>query len=69
MIGHIIRELITLARRGVAWLQGHVVSEVSEHSAVCEFDCSKVECRQSHWDHCTRRLASVTGPEAGSSNQ
>ena len=69
MIGPLIRLLTTSGRRVSARLRGHVVAEVSEHSAVCEFDCSKLECRHAHWDRCARRVANVTGGETGTLNR
>lgn len=32
------------------------VAEVPDDIAVCEFECSKTECRRGDWHRCERRL-------------
>ena len=37
------------------WLVQYA-TEVPEEIAVCEFDCSKLECLHADWANCPRRL-------------
>jgi len=43
------------------WARGHIVSEVSEDDALCEFDCRKPQCVEGEWEYCTRRLQQAAG--------
>jgi len=43
--------------RAWRWLKNHIVVEVPAHSAVCEFDCRKQQCRFDEWATCERRLS------------
>jgi hypothetical protein len=44
-----------------AWAKGHIVSEVCEADALCEFDCRKPQCAEGEWEYCTRRLQQAAG--------
>lgn len=41
--------------RLMRWLF-QIVTEVPGEIAVCEFDCSKLECLHEDWANCPRRL-------------
>ncbi len=43
------------------WAMGHIVSEVSDDDALCEFDCRKPQCAEGEWEYCTRRLQQAAG--------
>jgi hypothetical protein len=38
------------------WLMGHLIQDVPDDLAVCEFDCRKPQCTQGDWENCQRRL-------------
>ena len=38
------------------WLAENWSQEVPEDMAVCEFDCSKLECSQADFESCERRI-------------
>jgi hypothetical protein len=37
-------------------LSNHIVQDVPEAIALCEFDCHKAECTAKEWASCARRL-------------
>ncbi len=43
-------------------VMGNLVQSVPEELAVCEFDCSAVECSQKKWENCPRRLSAEESP-------
>ncbi len=48
-------------KRFLRWVSGMIVQDVPEDSALCEFDCQKVQCTNEEWAHCERRLARAAG--------
>jgi hypothetical protein len=53
------------------WAKGHIVIEVSEDDALCEFDCRKPQCAEGELGYCTRRLQQAAGelmPTKGTSS-
>jgi len=48
-------------RRLSQWVLNHIVQEVPEDSALCEFDCRKGQCTVSEWATCERRLCHAQG--------
>jgi len=42
-------------------LKSHLVSDVPEEIALCEFDCRKSQCEQTEWDTCARRIRKAAG--------
>lgn len=48
-------------------LMSHLVQTVPEEIAICEFNCTKLQCSHSDWENCQRRLDSLKhDPPAGS---
>jgi hypothetical protein len=43
------------------WVMEQLIQEVAEDSALCEFDCRKVQCTQGEWKSCERRLQYAAG--------
>ncbi len=39
------------------WLSKNLVQEVPKDVAICEFDCSKLDCCRKEFDNCPRRLS------------
>ncbi len=37
-------------------IKSHLVEAVPNEIALCEFDCSKTQCRYDEWESCERRL-------------
>lgn len=37
----------------------HIVSEIPDELALCEFDCLKQDCTEDDWGHCEKRLQMV----------
>jgi hypothetical protein len=52
---------MNLFRNIWGWAQGHIVREISEDDALCEFDCRKPQCFEGEWEDCTRRLQQAAG--------
>lgn len=48
-------------RRAWQWLREQFSQEVSEDSALCEFDCRKLQCQMGEWESCERRLSRAAG--------
>jgi hypothetical protein len=47
-----------------SWLQGHIVQDVPDSIAACEFDCRAVTCRRGSWERCPyHRWAQAVGLE------
>jgi hypothetical protein len=42
-------------------LKDHLIEEVPEDIAVCEFDCRKGQCLYREWISCERRLSKAAG--------
>ena len=58
---------IAMISRLKRWLVQHV-TEVPEEIAVCEFDCSKLECLHEDWANCPRRLG-LQNPQQRTENR
>ncbi len=43
------------------WLRNQIVQEVTEDSAICEFDGRKGQCTMEEWESCERRLNKAAG--------
>ena len=43
------------------WVAGQVIGEVPEDSALCEYDCRKLQCTEGEWETCERRLQRAAG--------
>ena len=41
------------------WLKGEIVQDVPDEDALCEFFCTKKQCKLGDWASCKRRLADV----------
>jgi hypothetical protein len=48
---------------GKLWrrLRAHVVDEVPDDLALCEFDCRRPQCAEAEWETCERRLRGAAG--------
>lgn len=69
MIVNVIKQASGAARRVSSWVRDHLVSDVAEHSAVCEFDCSKLKCTHGAWESCVRRLEPITTTDSDEATQ
>lgn len=49
----------TIFDRGWRFLMDHLIQDVPESIAVCEFDCRKPDCTPEQWASCERRLRTV----------
>ena len=45
--------------RGWRFLMDHLIQDVPEAIAVCEFDCRRPDCTAEEWLTCARRLEAV----------
>lgn len=45
----------------IEFVKRHIVDDVPEDLAVCEFDCPYSECNQAIWSACERRIGSGAG--------
>ena len=54
-----------LIDRGWRFLVNHLIQDVPEEIAVCEFDCRETDCSMERWISCERRLRTEHCP-AGS---
>jgi hypothetical protein len=52
-------EMVSYFRRLRQWITTRLIQDVPEDTAVCEFDCRKLECRQGEWKICERRLRGI----------
>lgn len=52
---------MVLLRNVWDWAKRHILTEVSEDYALCEFDCRKPQCVEGEWETCTRRLQRAAG--------
>jgi hypothetical protein len=43
------------------FVKREIVDEAPEDSAICEFDCRKVQCAQAEWAACERRIRKGAG--------
>lgn len=43
------------------WINGHLVGEVPQADALCEFDCAREQCQMGEWATCKRRLSQAEG--------
>ena len=41
------------------WLRTMLIADVPEDIALCEFDCSKKQCRTGEWETCERRIKTL----------
>jgi hypothetical protein len=55
MSGQIMAETKSLKERILA----HIVSEIPDELAPCEFDCPVKDCMEEDWRHCGNRLKMV----------
>lgn len=50
-----------LTYRFASWMMSHIIQDVQEENAVCEYDCRKPQCTESEWMSCRRRLERAAG--------
>ena len=43
------------------WVLSQFIQDVPEETALCEFDCRRVQCTQREWSMCSRRLNRAAG--------
>ena len=43
------------------WVKDQIIGEVPEGSALCEYDCRKIQCTAAEWATCDRRLDRAAG--------
>jgi hypothetical protein len=43
------------------WFRGQIIQPVPEETAVCEFDCRKLDCSMGEWESCDRRINHAAG--------
>jgi hypothetical protein len=48
-------------RRVRSFLLNHLIQDVPEVDALCEFDCRKLQCTSEEWASCERRLHKAAG--------
>ena len=58
MFGRVTSKTLAL-RRLMHNIKIHLVATVPDSDAVCEFDCSEVECTRGKWRVCENRLSQV----------
>jgi len=49
------------AKRFGHWVAGHIVQDVPEDLAFCEYDCRKPRCTLDEWATCERRVRKTAG--------
>jgi len=49
----------TIFDRGWRFLMDHLIQDVPESIAVCEFDCRQPDCTPEQWASCEHRLRAV----------
>lgn len=49
----------TIFDRGWRFLMNHLIQDVPESLALCEFDCRHPDCTPEQWASCERRLRAV----------
>ena len=49
----------TIFDRGWRFLMNHLIQDVPESIAVCEFDCRHSDCTPEQWASCEHRLRTV----------
>ena len=49
----------TIFDRGWRFLMDHLIQDVPEALALCEFDCRRTDCSAEQWASCERRLRTV----------
>jgi len=49
----------TIFDRGWRFLMNHLIQDVPESLALCEFDCRRTDCTPEQWASCERRLRAV----------
>jgi hypothetical protein len=43
------------------WILNQIVQDAPDDSALCAFDCRRVQCTQDEWAACDRRLQHAAG--------
>ena len=50
-----------LGNRFALWIRGHLLGEVPDEMAVCEFECERGQCLEEEWATCQRRITRAAG--------